>query len=78
MTGQDTEPSPVLGTTNQDTQDRGRFRVLGTGAIDRLAPISLAELLAEAELLTRFDRKYVLDRREADEVLQRLEPGTRV
>jgi len=43
-----------------------------------LAPISLAELTAAADLQTRIDRKYVLTRAEADAVLAGLAPDTRV
>ncbi len=43
-----------------------------------LAPISLAELIASAALLTRVDRKYALDRRDAEAVLADLDPTTRV
>lgn len=49
-----------------------------TLALDQFATLSLDELLAQAELLTRFDRKYVLDRDEATDLLQRLDPRTRV
>ena len=43
-----------------------------------LAPISLAELTAVADLQTRVDRKYVLTRAQADTVLRDLAPHTRV
>lgn len=43
-----------------------------------LAPISLDELVAEAEMLTRVDRKYVLHRRDLDTALGGLDPHTRV
>ena len=43
-----------------------------------LAPISLAELTAAAELQTRVDRKYVLTRAQAGTVLAGLAPDTRV
>jgi hypothetical protein len=43
-----------------------------------LAPISLAELTAAADLQTRVDRKYVLTRAQADAVLAGLAPDTRV
>ena len=43
-----------------------------------LPPISLEELVATAALLTRVDRKYALDRRDADAVLTELDPSTRV
>lgn len=43
-----------------------------------LAPISLAELTAAAELQTRVDRKYVLTRAQAGTVLRDLAPDTRV
>lgn len=46
--------------------------------IDRFAPITLPELLAEAELLTRFDRKYLLDLQQAEALLREFDPGTRV
>jgi len=47
-------------------------------AVDAFDTIGLDDLLAEAALLTRFDRKYLLHRGEADGVLRRLAPGTRV
>jgi hypothetical protein len=43
-----------------------------------LAPISLAELTAAADLQTRVDRKYVLTRAQAGTVLRDLAPDTRV
>ena len=45
---------------------------------DRFAPISLPDLLDEAELLTRFDRKYLLDRSQAAAFLAALDRRTRV
>lgn len=45
---------------------------------DRFAPITLPDLLAEAELLTRFDRKYLLVRQQAETLLTEFDPGTRV
>lgn len=44
----------------------------------RLDPIGLDELIAEAELLTRVDRKYVLSAEEAGTVLADLPSATRV
>lgn len=44
----------------------------------RFIPIGLPALLEEAELLTRFDRKYLLDRAQATALLQTLDPRTRV
>ncbi|HWS31890.1 MAG TPA: polyphosphate polymerase domain-containing protein [Actinoplanes sp.] len=41
-------------------------------------PITLAELTATAELQTRTDRKYVLPLAEAEALMSRLDPGTRV
>lgn len=46
--------------------------------IHDFAPITLTELLAEAELLTRFDRKYLLDQDQAAALLRGLDPRTRV
>ncbi|MFT3970164.1 MAG: polyphosphate polymerase domain-containing protein [Micropruina sp.] len=46
--------------------------------IDRLPTLSLPELLAEAELLTRFDRKYLLRAPQASALLGGLDPRTRV
>ncbi len=46
--------------------------------IDHLPRLSLPELLAEAELLTRFDRKYLLRAPQACAVLKSLDPRTRV
>lgn len=43
-----------------------------------LEPIGLDELVAKAALQTRVDRKYVLGRLEAAEVLASLDPGTRI
>lgn len=45
--------------------------------IDRLAPVSLAELNTEAALLTRIDRKYVIAAAELDAVLTGLHPAER-
>lgn len=44
----------------------------------RFAPVSLDELIAEALLLTRVDRKYLLDEAEASALLAALDPRTRV
>ncbi len=46
--------------------------------LGRFAPVTLPELLAEAELLTRFDRKYLLDRQQAAGLLLEFDAGTRV
>lgn len=46
--------------------------------LDSFQPIGLSELVAEAELLTRVDRKYVLDQRQAQVVLAELSPDTRI
>lgn len=46
--------------------------------VSRFGPLGLAELVAEAELLTRVDRKYLLDRAAAAALLASLDPGTRV
>ncbi len=43
----------------------------------RFAPVGLEELIAEASLLTRVDRKYLLDASEASALLATLDPGTR-
>lgn len=52
--------------------------MMTTLPLRQFATLSLDELLAEAELLTRFDRKYLLDRSQAAGLLQRLDPRTRV
>lgn len=49
-----------------------------TAALARFAPVGLDELVAEAELLTRVDRKYVVDRGELDRILGGLDGATRV
>ncbi|MDO7882417.1 polyphosphate polymerase domain-containing protein [Antiquaquibacter soli] len=49
-----------------------------SSAFAALEPIDLDELVAEASLQTRVDRKYVLDRVRAEGVLQWLADGTRV
>ena len=46
-------------------------------AIERLAPVSLADLNAEAELLTRMDRKYVVPAGDLDALVTGM-PGLRV
>jgi hypothetical protein len=45
---------------------------------DGLAPLTLAELVAEAELLSRVDRKYLLPLDEVTGLVAALGPGTRV
>jgi len=47
-------------------------------SLAELQPIGLEELVAKAALQTRVDRKYVLGRLEAAEVLAALDPGTRI
>ena len=47
-------------------------------ATDALPAVDLAELNARAALLTRTDRKYVLDRAQLPALLDRLPTGTRV
>lgn len=47
------------------------------GALDRLPPVSLAELNAEAALLTRIDRKYVIAASDLDAVVAGLYPTER-
>ena len=44
----------------------------------RFASVGLEELVAEASLLTRVDRKYLLDEDEASALLAALDPRTRV
>ncbi|MFT3876392.1 MAG: polyphosphate polymerase domain-containing protein [Propioniciclava sp.] len=44
----------------------------------RFAPVELAELLAEAELLTRVDRKYLVTEEAASALLNALDAGTRI
>lgn len=46
-------------------------------SLDRFAPLPLWELVARAELLTRVDRKYVLDGETVGRLLAVLDPGTR-
>lgn len=46
--------------------------------VDDLAPVSLAELVAEAELMTRVDRKYLVPARDAAAILSALGRGCRV
>lgn len=46
--------------------------------IGRFAPIALDELTAEAALLSRVDRKYLVPAAEAAELLHRLDPDSRV
>ena len=45
-------------------------------AIDRLAPVTLAELEATAALLTRVDRKYLLAPSRLEDLLDRVEAST--
>ncbi|WP_019181128.1 polyphosphate polymerase domain-containing protein [Microbacterium yannicii] len=47
-------------------------------ALDRFDPVSLTEIVAEASLLTRVDRKYVVPREDLSAVLAGLDEGTRV
>jgi hypothetical protein len=44
----------------------------------RFAPVSLDEIVSEAALLTRVDRKYLLPREAAAAILARADPATRV
>lgn len=46
--------------------------------IARLDPVTLDDLVAEASLLARVDRKYVVPRTSLDAVLEALDPRTRV
>lgn len=46
--------------------------------LSRFAPVSLDELVAEAALLTRVDRKYLVPRETAEAILSRADPATRV
>lgn len=46
--------------------------------LDRLGAVGLDELVGEASLLTRIDRKYVVPRGDLDQVLAALDPATRV
>ncbi|HWK19594.1 MAG TPA: polyphosphate polymerase domain-containing protein [Microbacteriaceae bacterium] len=46
--------------------------------VDALEPIVLADLVAESELLTRIDRKYIVPLGVAERLVAGLEPGTRV
>jgi len=47
-------------------------------ALDRFDAVTLDALVAEASLLTRVDRKYVVPRGDLERVLATLDPGTRV
>jgi hypothetical protein len=47
-------------------------------ALDRLRPIGLQELVEQAAMQTRVDRKYVLPRADLGPVLGALDPATRV
>lgn len=44
--------------------------------LERFSPLTLAELVARAELLTRIDRKYALSTAAAEGILARLPAGT--
>ena len=46
--------------------------------VDLLAPIALDELVAESALLTRVDRKYIVPRAAAEQLVAGLDAGTRV
>lgn len=47
-------------------------------ALDRFDPVTLDDLVAEAALLTRVDRKYVVERGRVARILDSLDAGTRV
>lgn len=47
-------------------------------SIAELAPVGLSELLDEAAMLTRVDRKYLLSVRDASSLVDSLDPRTRV
>ncbi|MCX6502229.1 MAG: polyphosphate polymerase domain-containing protein [Microbacterium sp.] len=49
-----------------------------TAALLRFAPVGLDELVAEASLLTRVDRKYVVPRADLGRLLEELDAATRV
>lgn len=49
-----------------------------TAGLARFAPIGLDELVDEAELMTRVDRKYVVERTELAGILDDLDAATRV
>jgi hypothetical protein len=51
---------------------------LALGTVDALTPISLADLVEQAELLTRVDRKYVVPVAEAEAVVAAVEGCSRV
>lgn len=51
---------------------------MNTLDLTRFVPVSLDELVADAELLTRVDRKYVLTDVQADELLGALDDDVRV
>ena len=50
----------------------------GLDRLDALGAVTLDELVAEASLLARVDRKYVVPREGLDAVLAAIDPGTRV
>ncbi|MBW9093337.1 polyphosphate polymerase domain-containing protein [Microbacterium jejuense] len=47
-------------------------------ALGRFDPVMLEELVAEASLLTRVDRKYVVPRADLDAIVAAIDPRTRV
>ncbi|SDQ52206.1 polyphosphate polymerase domain-containing protein [Microbacterium sp. cf332] len=47
-------------------------------ALDRFGVVALDEMVAEAALLARVDRKYVVPRAELDPILRTMDPATRV
>lgn len=49
-----------------------------TAALERFAPLSLDELVSEAALLTRVDRKYVVPRTELTSILRSVDGAARV
>lgn len=55
-----------------------RQRAAELSGMRRFAPTTLDELVTEAELLTRVDRKYIVTREQAEQALAILDPTTRV
>lgn len=46
--------------------------------LERFRPVSLEEIVSEAALMTRVDRKYAIPRAALDDILPALDPATRV
>jgi hypothetical protein len=79
MTGPRTAELPgLMAGRDEETgqpQRRSRARALG---VERFAPIGLDELVGQAELMTRVDRKYLMPIEVAAAAVAGLDAGTRV